>query len=49
MVTRRTQKSCYFDDETVKAVQELADSDNRSFAYMIEVLVKEALAARAKQ
>jgi hypothetical protein len=48
MTTRKTQKSCYFDEETIARVQDIADSDNRSFAYVVEVLVKEALEAREK-
>ena len=39
----RVQRSLLLDEEIIKAVQEIADEQNRSFSSMVNILLKEIL------
>jgi len=42
------QQGVSLDDSVIKAVKDLAKAENRSFSYMSNILIQEALEARNK-
>jgi hypothetical protein len=49
MTTQKRQTSIYLPDAIREAIQAIADREQRSFTFVVEVLLKEALAAREDQ
>jgi hypothetical protein len=49
MTTQKRQTSIYLPDEVREAIQAIADQEQRSFTFVVEMLLKEALKTREKQ
>lgn len=49
MTTQKRQTSIYLPDTLREAVQVIAEKEQRSFTFVVEVLLKEALEAREKK
>jgi hypothetical protein len=49
MTTQKRQTSIYLPDEVREAIQAIADKEQRSFTFVVEMLLKEALKAREPQ
>lgn len=49
MTTQKRQTSIYLPDEVREAIQAIADKEQRSFTFVVEMLLKEALKARETQ
>jgi hypothetical protein len=46
MTTQKRQTSIYLPDSTREAIQTIADKEQRSFTFVVEMLLREALEAR---
>ncbi len=49
MTTQKRQTSIYLPDEVREAIQAIADQEQRSFTFVVEMLLKEALKVRENQ
>ncbi len=48
MTTQKRQTSIYLPDSTREAIQLIADKEQRSFTFVVEMLLREALNARER-
>jgi hypothetical protein len=48
MTTQKRQTSIYLPDEVRESIQAIADQEQRSFTFVVEMLLKEALKTREK-
>jgi hypothetical protein len=46
MTTQKRQTSIYLPDQMREAIQAIADREQRSFTFVVEMLLKEALEAK---